>query len=75
MKNKNETSTTLTLLRKVRHNSENYFVPCIMLNKNETSNTLTTLTLPFYNMLKRVYCELLELLACFGHRSWNESYK
>ena len=25
MKNKNETSTTLTLLRKVRHNSENYF--------------------------------------------------
>ena len=35
----------------------------IMLNKNETSNTLTTLTLPFYNMLKRVYCELLELLA------------
>jgi len=26
MKNKNETSTTLTLLRKVRHNSENYFV-------------------------------------------------
>ena len=35
----------------------------IMLNKNETSNTLTTLTLLFYNMLKRVYCELLELLA------------
>ena len=31
-----------------------------MLNKNETSNTLTLL---FYNMLKRVYCELLELLA------------
>ena len=27
MKNKNETSTTLTLLRKVRHNSENYLVP------------------------------------------------
>ena len=26
VKNKNETSTTLTLLRKVRHNSENYFV-------------------------------------------------
>ena len=26
MKNENETSTTLTLLRKVRHNSENYFV-------------------------------------------------
>ena len=34
-----------------------------MLNKNETSNTLTTLTLLFYNMLKRVYCKLLELLA------------
>ena len=34
-----------------------------MLNKNETSNTLTTLTLVFYNMLKPVYCELLELLA------------
>ena len=31
-----------------------------MLNKNETSNTLTLL---FYNMLKRAYCELLELLA------------
>ena len=31
-----------------------------MLNKSETSNTLTSL---FYNMLKRVYCELLELLA------------
>ena len=31
-----------------------------MLNKNETSNTLTLL---FYNTLKRVYCELLELLA------------
>ena len=25
-KNKNETSSTLTLLRKVRHNSENYLV-------------------------------------------------
>ena len=25
-----------------------------MLNKNETGNTLTTLTLLFYNMLKRV---------------------
>ena len=34
-----------------------------MLNKNETSSTLTTLTSLFYNTLKRVYCELLELLA------------
>ena len=34
-----------------------------MLNKNESSITLTTLTLLFYNMVKRVYCELLELLA------------
>ena len=31
-----------------------------MLNKNESSNTLTVL---FYNMLKHVYCELLEVLA------------
>ena len=31
-----------------------------MLNKNETSNTVTLLS---YNMLKRVYFELLELLA------------